>query len=108
VDDARDTDDARDVEEVGVGAGVDIRDGEVCGELIVLVIKVVVVFNEMLFRLLDWEVVEGVGLDVERSNRISMTVTVVGVGSPVTFPLLLLSMSARNYLFQRELKCNTQ
>ena len=91
VDDDRDTDEASNLEEVEVGVGVDIRDGEVCGEsiVLVLVIKVVVVFSdsEMLDELLDWEVVEdeGLELDVERSNRISMTVTVVGVGSLV-FP----------------------
>lgn len=104
VDDDRDTDEVSDLEEVEVGAGVDIWDGEVCGGSIVLVvIKVVVVFNNMLVRLLDWEVVEGerLGLDVERSNRISTTVTVVGVGS-LLFPLLLsllgqatMSLSAR-------------
>jgi len=83
----RETDEARE-EEVG---GVDIRDSEVGEELIVLVIKVVVVFNEMLVRLMDWEVVECEGLDVERSDRISKTVRVVEVGSPVLISLLLSS-----------------
>lgn len=46
-DEEGDTDEASDVEEVGVGVGVDIRDGE---ELITLVAKAVV---EMLVRLLD-------------------------------------------------------
>jgi len=91
VDEDRDTDEVRDVKEVEVGAGV--KEGVVCEELIVLVIKVVVVFNEMLVRLLDWEVVECEGLDVETSNRISMTVTVVGAGSPVVIPLFLSSRS---------------
>jgi len=42
-------------------------------------VTVVVVFNEMLLRLLDWEVVECGGVDVGTSDRISMTVMVVGL-----------------------------
>lgn len=54
VDEDRDTDEARDVEEVDVAVGgVDVRDGEVCEDsIVVLVIKVVVVLNKMLVRLL--------------------------------------------------------
>lgn len=94
VDEDGDTDEAREVEEVGVEDGarrVDIRDDEVCEELIVLVIKVVVVFSEMLVRLLDWEVVECEGFDVETSDTISMTVTVFGIGLPVLFSSLISS-----------------
>jgi len=95
VDEDGDADETREVEEVGVEEGVrrvDIRDDEVCEELlIVLVIKVVVVFSEMLVRLLDWEVVECEGFDVETSATILMTVTVFGVGSPVLFSSLISS-----------------
>ena len=86
VDEDGDTEEARDIE--GVGVGVDFRDDE---ELILLRVTVVVVFNEMLVRLIDWTVVECEGVDVETSDRISMTVVVVGeVGkrSPVSSPLL--------------------
>ena len=85
--DDRDTDDPGDLEEVGVEVevgGDDIREeDEVCEGLIVLVIKVVVVFSEMLDRLLGREVVECERVVVERSERVSKTVTVVGVVSPV-------------------------
>jgi hypothetical protein len=77
-----DADEAGGVEEV---EGVDIRDNdEALEEMIVLVIEVVVV----LVRLLDCEVVECEGFDVD---RISKTVTVARVGSPVLFPSLLFS-----------------
>ena len=82
--DDRDTDNPGDLEEVGgeeVG-GVDIREED--EGLIVLVIKVAVVFSEMLDRLLGREVVvECERVVVERSERVSKTVTVVGVVSPV-------------------------
>ena len=96
VDEDRDTDEACDLgdvggEEVEVG-GDDIRESEVCEELIVLVIKVVVVFSETLDRLLGREVVECKGVDVERSDRVSKTVTVVGVVSPVLSSLLISSI----------------
>ena len=73
VDEDGDLDEVIDVEEVGVE--VDIRDGE---ELISLVVAVVVVFNEMLVGLLDCKVVECEGVDVETSDRMSMTVIVAG------------------------------
>ena len=82
--DDRDTDDPGDLEEVGVEevGGVDIREED--EGLIVLVIKVAVVFSEMLDRLLGREVVvECERVVVERSERVSKTVTVVGVVSPV-------------------------
>jgi hypothetical protein len=76
-DEGGNTDEASDIE-VGVEVGgVDIRDGE---ELISLV---VVAFDEMLLRLLDWEVVECEEVDVEISDRILMTVIVVGSLSPL-------------------------
>jgi len=93
-----DTDEAREVEELEVGVEegvrrVDIRDDEVCEELLIVLVikKVVVVFSEMLVRLLDWEVVECEGFDVETSATILMTVTVFGVGSPVLFSSLISS-----------------
>jgi len=77
VDEDGDTDEASDVEGVGVGVGVDIRDSE---ELV----TAVVAFNEMLVRLF----VDCEGVDVERSDRILMTVTVDGERLPVLSPLL--------------------
>jgi len=68
VDEDEDTDEASDVEvrvgvDVEVGVGVDdIRDDE---ELISVVVTVVVVFNDMLVRLIECE-----GVDVETSDRI--------------------------------------
>lgn len=67
--DEDDTDEASDlevVEEVEV-EGVGVRDGE---EPISVFVTVVVDFNEMLVRLLDWRVVEGEGVGVEASGRI--------------------------------------
>ena len=60
-----DTDEASDVDEDEDEDEVDIRDGE---ELIV--VTVVVAFNGMLVRLLDWKVVECEGVDVEISDWI--------------------------------------
>jgi len=92
VDEDRDTEDPGDLEEVGVEVGgVDIREDEVCEELIVLVIRIVVVFSEMLDRLFGREVVECKEIDVERSDRVSKTVTVVGVVSPVSSSLMISS-----------------
>ena len=86
VDEDWDTREAGNVDEVGVGVGgVDVLEEE----LIVLVIKVVVVFNG---RLLDWEVVECEGVGIKTSDRNSMIVTVLGIESPVLFPLLLSSI----------------
>jgi len=95
----KDTDEASDVEEVVVAVVVDIRDGE---ELISLVVTVVVVFNEMLVKLLvlDWIVVECEGADVETSDRILMTVTVVGEISPVLSSLFLSSMGRTTMSFK--------
>lgn len=110
VDEDVDTDETSEVDEVEVEdevevGGVDIRDDEVCEELILTVVTVVVVFNEILVRLSDWEVVECGGLDVETSGRISMTVTVVGVGSPVLSPLLVSSkgLSTMSFTMSDEL-----
>jgi len=92
VDEDGDMDEANDVE---VEDEDDIRDGE---ELISLLVTVVVAFDKMLVRLLDWKVVECGGVDVE-TDRISMTVTVVGERSLVPSSLLFSPMGKTTMSF---------
>jgi len=92
VDEDGDKDEASEFEEVEVEVSDDIRDGKE-------MVTVVVVFNEMLLRLLDWEIVECEGVDVGTSDRISMTVIVVGEGSLVPFPLFISSMGQTTMSF---------